>query len=116
MTPPRYKRGDVVWVDLDPASGSELKKTRPCVVVQRDAANATSPTTIIAPLGDARGLSGNLLNVFVAAGTAGTSKDSLVICNQIRTVDSRRVGDKVGSLPAELMAAVEKGIRLILDL
>lgn len=116
MTPPQYRRGDIVWVDLDPASGSEIKKRRPCVVVQRDAANATSPTTIIAPLGDARGGVGNVLNVFVPAGTAGASKDSLVICNQIRTVDATRIGDKLGSLPANLMAAVEKGMRLILDL
>ncbi|MDE2571031.1 MAG: type II toxin-antitoxin system PemK/MazF family toxin, partial [bacterium] len=103
-------------VDLDPTGGAEINKRRPCVVVQRDAANETSPTTIIAPLGDARGTTGNVLNVFIAAGMAGTRKDSVVICNQIRTVDGARIGDKIGSLPTSIMAAVEKGLRLILDL
>lgn len=114
--PPNYRRGDVVWVDLDPAKGSEISKRRPCVVVQRDAANETSPTTIVAPISDARGAKGNLLNVLVAAGTAGTSKDSLVVCNQIRTVDSTRISGKIGSLPAPIMAAIDRGLRLILDI
>ena len=111
--PPNYRRGDVVWVDLDPAKGSEVSKRRPCVVVQRDAANETSPTTIVAPISDARGAKGNILNVFVAG---GTSKDSLVVCNQIRTVDSTRISGTIGSLPAPIMAAIDRGLRLILDI
>ncbi|TAM74758.1 type II toxin-antitoxin system PemK/MazF family toxin [bacterium] len=114
--PPHYLRGDVVWVDLNPTTGSEINKRRPCVVIQRDAANETSPTTIVAPISSARGAKGNILNVFIAAGTGGTSKDSLVVCNQIRTVDSARISGKIGSLPAPIMAAIDQGLRLILDI
>ncbi|TAM60182.1 type II toxin-antitoxin system PemK/MazF family toxin [bacterium] len=111
-----YQRGDVVWVDLDPATGSEINKCRPCLIVQRNAANETSPTTIVAPIGDARGAKGNVLNIFLAAGTGGVRKDSLVICNQIRTIDAVRIDGKLGAVPAPVMAAVEKGVRVILDL
>ena len=74
-------RGELYWVHLDPTVGSELREVRACVIVQRDAATKHSPTTIVCPLADAAGRGGNLLNVLVPAGTSGTTKDSLVVCN-----------------------------------
>ncbi len=109
-------RGDVVRVDLDPTLGSEIKKARPCVVVQRNSANLTSAVIIVCPFTDARGRAGNALNIHVARGIGGTGKDSLVRCNQIRAVDRIRIGERLGSLPAELMQRVDAGLRLILDL
>lgn len=109
-------RGDVFRVDLDPTLGNELKKARPCVVVQRNSANLTSPVFIVCPFTDAAGRPGNALNVHVPQGTGGTTKDSLVRCNQIRTVDQVRIGERLGSLPPELMRRVDAGLRLILDL
>jgi mRNA interferase MazF len=109
-------RGAVLRVELDPARGSELKKARPCVVVQRDAANATSPTLIVCPFTDARGRPGNLLNVAVERGVGGLTKDSLLRCNQIRAVDKERVLEQLGSLPPHVMEQVDAGLRRILDL
>ena len=103
-------------VELDPTIGSELKKTRPCVVVQRNAANRTSPILIVCPFTDARGRPGNVLNIAVSGGLGGATKDSLVRCNQIRSVDRERVVELLGSLPATVMEQVDAGLRLILDL
>ncbi|GAC1414185.1 MAG: type II toxin-antitoxin system PemK/MazF family toxin [Candidatus Velthaea sp.] len=109
-------RGEVYWVNLDPTLGSELRKRRACVVVQRDVATQNSPITIVCPLTDAAGRQGNLLNVFVAAGTGGTTKDSLVVCNQVRAVDKSRIQDRLGVLPPDCMAAINRGLTAILDL
>lgn len=109
-------RGDVVRVALDPTRGSELRKTRPCVVVQRDAANRGGRTTIVCPLTDAQDKRASLLLVPVPSGIGGTTKDSLVVCSQVRTVDQTRIVGRVGTLPAPIMDAVGVGLRAILDL
>jgi mRNA interferase MazF len=111
------KRGEIYRFALDPTVGSELQKTRPCVIVQRDLQTERSPVTIVCPLTDASGRPGNILNPLIPAGTGGTTKDSLVCCHQVRTLDCRRVvGEKLGELSAETMAAVSRGLRAILDL
>jgi mRNA interferase MazF len=109
-------RGDVVRVQLDPTRGSETRKTRPCVVVQRDAANRGGRTTIICPLTDAAGKRASSLMIPVSGGTAGTTKSSLIVCSQIRTVDMVRVVEKLGVLPDGIMAHVAAGLRAVLDL
>ena len=109
-------RGGVYRINLDPTIGREIQKTRPCVVVQRDSANTTSPLVIVCPLTDANGRSGNLLNVFVPAGMGGTNKDSLVLCNSIRSVDKARIVSYEGTLTPPIMADVSKGLRAIMDL
>lgn len=109
-------RGAVFWVDLDPTIGRETRKTRPCVVVQRDAADLNSPTTIVCPLTDATPSDGNLLNVFVSGILLGRKNDSVVVCNQIRTVEKSRLSNQIGTLPTEIMSSVNRGLRAILDL
>lgn len=109
-------RGDVVRVALDPARGSELQKTRPCVVVQRDAANRGGRTTIVCPLTDAAGKRASLLLVPVPAGVGGMTKASVIVCSQVRTVDQTRILKRLGTLPAPAMDAVGAGLRAILDL
>lgn len=111
------KRGEVWRVAFDPVRGSEQAKTRPAVIVQRDSANDTSPTTIVCPLVDARGEPGNLLNVLVQKGEGGTTKASLVVCNQVRVVDRIRLtGEALGSLNPATMNLVTQGLSAILDL
>ncbi len=110
-------RGSVWYVRLDPIVGSELAKTRPCVVVQRDAANHTSPTTIVCPMVSAHGRNQNIVNVAVPTGEGGTTVPSLVRINQIRIVDRDRLtGSPKGRLSAVTMAKVDQGLRAILDL
>ena len=115
------KRGDVYRVALDPTVSAEKQKTRPCVIVRRnmidDASEHRNPLTIIVPLNDAGGRRGNALNVFVPRGVAGTTKDSLVVCGQVRALDKRRfVGDKLGEMPSETMQRIDSGLKVVLAL
>ncbi len=114
------RRGEIYHVALDPVVGSEQAKTRRCVVVARSVPaeyDAKNPMTVIVPLGDAKGRPGNALHPFVPRGTGGTSKDSRVLCRQMRAVDKARlVGEKAGDLPAAIMAQIDAGLRALLDL
>ena len=109
-------RGEVIRVQLDPTRGREIRKTRPCVVVQRDAANRGGKTTIVCPLTDAAGKHPSSLFIPVAAGVGGTTKDSLIVCSQIRTVDNVRLIEKLGVLPTDIMERLNAGLRAVLDL
>jgi mRNA interferase MazF len=110
-------RGEVYVFYLDPVVGSEQGKRRPCVVVQRDAANRSSPTTIVCPITGAQATHGTLLDVFVPRGSAKLTKDSVILCNQVRMVDKQRIcSPRLGTVDAETMALVDRGLRAILDL
>ena len=114
---PDVARGEVWLYALDPVVGSEQGKTRPCVVVQRDSANRTSPVTIVCPITDARNRHPDLLNIILEHGEGGTTKSSLVRCNQLRTLDRRRIhGRRLGRLSDRSMALIDNGLRAILDL
>ena len=109
-------RGEVVRVRLDPTEGSEIRKTRPCVVVQRDAANRGGRTTIVCPLSAAAGKRPGTLVVPVPAGIGGTTKESVVMCAQVRMVDQVRVLESIGMLPPDILEQVNAGLRAVLDL
>ena len=109
-------RGEVYGFNLDPTVGSEIRKTRMCVVVMHDP-HGNSPVTIVCPITDANGRAGNLLNPFLPAGVAGTRKDSRVSCSQIRTLDKRRaIGGRLGAVPPHIMEQISNGLRAILRL
>lgn len=110
------KRGDIVLVDLDPKKGSEQGKTRPALVIQNDTGNEFSPTTIVAPLTSSYE---KVYPVNVEVKHEGTDleKDSVVLLNQIATVDiEARIIKKFGSLSAEKMREVDKAIKISLGL
>jgi mRNA interferase MazF len=110
-------RGMVVEISLDPVVGHEQGRTRPCVVVQNDVGNRFSSTTIIVPLTDASHIQKpSPIYVFVKKGDGGTTKDSYVLCDQIRTVDQRRFRNVYGSLSPEAMAQVDKALQISLGL
>jgi len=109
-------RGDVYRFNLDPMIGSEIQKTRMCVVVQR-LNTEKSPVLIACPITDANGRAGNLLNPAVPAGVGGATKDSRIAVHQIRTLDKSRItGGKLGELPAPILAEVSRGLKALLDL
>lgn len=116
MASSNVRRGELWWVTLDPTVGSESKKTRPCLVVQRDAANAVSPTTIVCPLTAAKDASGDVLNVIVDPGPCGLTKRSRIVCNQVRVTDLARFGKRIGRVDDITLQAVARGLRAILDL
>jgi mRNA interferase MazF len=94
------ERADVYLVNLDPTVGSEIKKTRPCVVISPDEMNRHLRTAIVAPLTSR----GRLYPTRVPCVFDG--KEGLVVLDQIRTVDVTRFVRKVGRIQPETMAAV----------
>jgi mRNA interferase MazF len=113
---PEVRRGDVWVVGLDPVIGSEQAKTRPCIVMQRDAANRASRTTLVVPVTDAQGKPTDTIRPLLRAGEGGLAKDSIALCRQIRVVDHLRLIKKLGSLPRASTAAISRGLIEILDL
>jgi mRNA interferase MazF len=108
------RRGELFWVSLDPTIGSEIAKTRPCLVISNDLGNRYSDRVIVAPI-TASGLSRIYpYEVLVKAGEGGLAEDSKVMLDQIRSVDKRRLGRRIGALRHELMRDVNHAIRLSL--
>ena len=110
------KRGEIYWVDFEPARGSEQGRLRPALVIQNDVGNRYSPITIVIPLTSRVSEKPYPQNVLFEAGVAGLPKNSELVTNQIRAVDKSRVGDRLGSVPDKLMEAVERAILLTLGM
>ncbi|MGM0511001.1 MAG: type II toxin-antitoxin system PemK/MazF family toxin [Thermoplasmatota archaeon] len=110
------KRGYIVLVDLDPTKGSEQGKTRPALVIQNDIGNKYSPTTIVAPLTSSYQKI-YPMNVEVKSDDTNLQKDSVILLNQIVTVDiEARIIKKLGTLSKSKMKEVDKAIEVSLGL
>ena len=110
------KRGDVVLADLEPVKGSEQGKTRPCLVIQNDIGNRVSPITIVAAITSKTGKE-YPFTVFVGKGGGNLSFDSLVLCNQIRSVSTQdRITKKIGALKPSTMKKVDEALKTSLAL
>ncbi len=103
------RRGDVVWVALDPVVGSEVGKRRPAVVVQNELANRTSPTVTVVPLSTKVGRVFPF-QVLVPAEESGLERPSKALCEQVRTVSLLRVGATLGSLSADRLTAIRAAL------
>ena len=115
VTPPR--RGDVYLVSLDPAIGAEIQKTRPAVVIQNDNANRASPITIVAAVtSHTEPRRVYVTNVPVAKGEGGLTSPSLVLANQLRSVDRRRLIRRLGALKPATMTRVDQALTISLGL
>ncbi len=110
----KIARGDVVQVDLNPVVGSEQAGVRPALVVQIDRANAKSPHTIIAPFTSR--IRKKLLpsHVRVPAGVGGLTLDSILLCEQVRVIDRRRIVRVLGHLDPPFLHDVAVAIQTIL--
>ena len=109
-------RGDVVLCDLNPVIGTEQAGIRPVVVLQIDRANAVSPHTIMAPFTTKVRHALLPSHVFVSAGSGGLTQDSVVLCEQIRVIDKRRIVKALGHLDGYHMEEIAKALRTILGL
>ena len=110
-------RGSLVWVNLDPARGAEVPKTRPCIVVSRTEANDISSTVTVVPLSSVRGRAAErLIQPLLAAKETLLPKDSRALCDQVRTIDKGRVRETVGVLGGELLGKIDRGLILHLEL
>ena len=105
-----YKRGDVYWADLNPFFGSEQGGTRPVLVLQNDAGNFFSPTLIVAPMSSQVDKRTDLPTHIVLEQVRGLDGPSLIMLEQLKTIDKRRVRSYAGKLTKEQMAAVEAAL------
>lgn len=109
-------RGDVVLCDLNPVVGSEQAGVRPTVILQIDRANAASPHTIIAPFTTRIRRSLLPSHVFVPAGIGGLSQDSVLLCEQVRVIDKRRIMRVLGHLDDPILNDIGRALRTILGI
>ncbi len=114
------RRGDVVWVDLEPVRGSEANKRRPAVVVSNDGANRTADglgrgVITVVPVTSATGRV-HPFQVLLPARSCGLPRASKAQAEQIRSVAVQRIGDVAGHVPVDLLDALDGAIRLHLDL
>lgn len=104
----QFLRGEIYYVELDPIVGSEQGGNRPALVVQNDVGNLHSPTIIIAPI-TSKKKPELPTHIYIDRGT-GLRKGSVVLLEQLRTIDKARVGDFVCTLNKELLAKINRGL------
>ena len=104
------RRGDIFYADLSPVVGSEQGGTRPVLIVQNDTGNKHSPTVIAAAITSQTGKARLPTHINIAGGSVGLSKDSVILLEQIRTIDKRRLREHMGRLDEKSMALVDDAI------
>lgn len=104
------KRGDIYYADLSPVVGSEQGGIRPVLIIQNDVGNRFSPTVIAAAI-TSRGSKARLpTHIRLYADNSGLSRDSVVLLEQIRTIDKRRLKEKMGTLNSSDMYKVDEAL------
>ena len=104
------KRGDIYYADLSPVVGSEQGGVRPVLIIQNDTGNRYSPTVIAAANTSQTGKAHLPTHIELAAQNYGLTKDSVVVLEQIRTLDKRRLREKMGRVDPELMERIDSAI------
>ena len=111
---PMIQRGDLYSACLDPVVGSEQGGIRPVLIVQNDVGNRYSPTVIVLAVTGRLNKSRLPTHVPIDAGDTGLQRDSVVLAEQIRTLDKRRLRERIGSLRPEVMDQVSQAMRISL--
>lgn len=104
------KRGDIYYADLSPVVGSEQGGVRPVLIVQNDVGNKHSPTVIAAAITSQRDKSKLPTHIEIPAQDCGLSKNSTILLEQIRTIDKKRLKEKMGSLNDMCMDQVNNAL------
>ena len=104
------KRGDIYYADLSPVVGSEQGGLRPVLIIQNDVGNRYSPTVIAAAITSRMGKSRLPTHIDIYASRAGLQKDSVILLEQIRTLDKRRLRERMGHLDDGVMEQVNTAI------
>jgi len=110
------RRGEVYLVNFDPTIGPEIKKTRPALVLQNDIANRYSPITTVAAITSQFEDPLYPTEVFIKAKEGGLTVDSVVLLNQIRSIDKARLVKRLGRLDLETMVQVDRAMQISLGL
>ena len=104
------KKGDIYYADLSPVVGSEQGGLRPVLIVQNDTGNRHSPTVIAAAITSQTGKARLPTHISLAAHSSGLPKDSVVLLEQIRTLDKRRLREHMGRVDDRVMRRVDNAI------
>lgn len=110
------KRGDIYYADLSPVVGSEQGGIRPVLIIQNDIGNQYSPTTIVAAITSQLTKAKLPTHVEICSDKCGLEKDSVVLTEQIRTIDKRRLREKVSTLEDECMEKINTALDISLGL
>ena len=109
-------RGDLFYADLSPVVGSEQGGMRPVLIIQNNIGNHYSPTVIVAAITSKISKPKMPTHVGIKAGDAGVTRDSVILMEQIRTIDKQRLHDKIGQLTPTEMQQVNKALELSIGL
>ena len=107
------KRGEIYYADLSPVVGSEQGGHRPVLIIQHDICNRSAPTTIVAVI-TTRKTKANLPTHIWLNAECGLPKESMVECEQIRTLDKTRLKKCMGQVSDEVMREIDKGLKISL--
>ncbi len=110
------KRGDIYYADLRPVVGSEQGGVRPVLIIQNDAGNRHSPTVICAAITSKMNKAKLPTHVEINASRSDLVKDSVILLEQLRTIDKRRLKDKVCHLDSEMLKTVNHALMISLEL
>ena len=110
------KRGEIYYADLRPVVGSEQGGIRPVLVIQNDCGNMHSPTVICAAITSKMTKANLPTHIFLPKEDYGLCKDSMILLEQLRTIDKSRIRDKIGSLDDSKMEAVDLALMVSLQL
>ena len=106
------KRGDIYYADLSPVVGSEQGGVRPVLIIQNDIGNKYSPTVIATAITSQINKAKMPTHIELEADSCGLSKDSVVLLEQIRTIDKKRLKEKIGHLDDKLMTKVNAALEI----
>ena len=106
------KRGEIYYADLSPVVGSEQGGLRPVLIVQNDVGNRHSPTVIASAITSQKDKAHLPTHIAVQADRCGLTRDSIVLLEQIRTIDKRRLKDRMGSLDRPSMHQVDEALQI----
>lgn len=109
-------RGDMYYADLSPITGSEQGGIRPVLIIQNNIGNRYSPTVIVAAMSGKTTEKANLPTHYKVRAYAGLKEESLILLEQIRTIDKQRLGDYIGQLGQKDMEQVDRCLAISLDL
>ena len=110
------KRGDIYYADLSPVVGSEQGGLRPVLIIQNDVGNKYSPTVIAAAITSRMGKTKLPTHIDVYAERAGLSRDTIVLLEQLRTLDKWRLRERIGHLDEEMLGEIDTAIAVSLGL
>ena len=109
------QRGEIYRADLDPVIGSEQSGQRPVLIVQNDVGNRYSPTVIVAAVTSKMSKARLPTHIEVDSAESGLTRSSVILAEQLRTIDKQRLQARMGMLPPEVMQRVDQALRMSLQ-